>query len=64
MQPEAAARPSLLRRAVATLVLIAAAALIIKLTIHVVVGVLLTVFWIAVGLAVLVAILWALKTIL
>ena len=64
MQPEAAARPSLVRRAVAGLVLVAAAALVIKLTIHVIVGILLTVFWIAIGLAVLVGVLWALKTIL
>ena len=53
------ARPPLLRRAAAGLVLIAAAAL----AIHLVVGLVVTIFWVAVGLAVAVAVLWALKTI-
>jgi len=53
------ARPPILRRAVAGLILIAAAAL----AIHVVIGLVVTIFWIAVGLAVAVAVLWALKTI-
>ncbi|MBV9466484.1 MAG: hypothetical protein JO206_08750 [Solirubrobacterales bacterium] len=53
------ARPPILRRAVAGLILIAAAAL----AIHIVIGLVVTIFWIAVGLAVAVAVLWALKTI-
>lgn len=51
-------RPSLLRRALALLVLIVAVALAVK----VIVGMVMAVFWIVVGAAVLVAVLWALKT--
>jgi hypothetical protein len=52
-------RPPVLRRAVAGLVLVAAAAL----AIHFVIGLIVTVFWIAVVLAVAVGVLWALKTV-
>jgi hypothetical protein len=52
-------RPPVLRRAAAGLVLVAAAAL----AIHFVIGLIVTVFWIAVVLAVAVAVLWALKTV-
>jgi hypothetical protein len=52
-------RPPVLRRAVAGLVLVAAAAL----AVHIVIGVVVTVFWIVAVLAVAVAVLWALKTI-
>jgi hypothetical protein len=52
-------RPPILRKAVAGLVLVAAAAL----AIHVVIGLVVTIFWIAVVLAAAVAVLWALKTI-
>jgi len=51
-------RPPLLRRAFAGVILIAAAALALKI----VIGLVMTIFWIAVGLAVVVAVLWALKT--
>jgi hypothetical protein len=63
MRNELEARPErtpVLKKAVAGLVLVAAAAL----AIHLVVGVIMTVFWIAVGLAVAVAVFWALKTII
>ena len=52
-------RPPILKRAFAGLVLIAAAALALKI----VVGLVLAVFWFAVGIAVVIAVLWALKTI-
>jgi len=54
------ARPPILKRAVAGLVLIAAAAL----AIHIVIGLVVTVFWVLVAAAVVVAILWALNTLL
>jgi hypothetical protein len=60
MPEDAPVRPSLLRRALALLVLIAAAAI----AIHIVIGLVMTIFWIAVGAAVIVAILWALNTLL
>ena len=50
-------RPSLLRRALALVVLIAVAAL----AFHVVIGLVLGVVWFALGLAAVVAVLWALK---
>lgn len=53
-------RPPVLRRAAAGLVLIAVAAL----AIHVVIGLVVTVFWIALAVAAVVAILWALNTLL
>jgi hypothetical protein len=52
-------RPPILKRAFAGLVLIAAAALVLKI----VAGVVMAVFWTAVGVAAVIAILWALKTI-
>jgi hypothetical protein len=52
-------RPPILRKAVAGLVLIAAAAL----AIHVVIGVVVTIFWIVAVVAVIAAVLWALKTV-
>lgn len=54
------ARPPILRKVAGGLILIAAAAL----AIHIVVGLVVTIFWIAVALAVAVAVLWALKTII
>jgi hypothetical protein len=53
-------RPPVLKRAAAGLVVIAVAAL----AIHVVIGLVVTVFWIAVALAAVVAVLWALNTLL
>jgi hypothetical protein len=56
------ARPSrspVLRRTAAGLILLAAAAL----AIHVVIGVVVTIFWVTLVVAVAVAVLWALKTI-
>jgi hypothetical protein len=52
-------RPPVLRKAVAGLVLVAAAALVI----HLAIGLVVAVFWIAVVVAAIVAVLWALKTI-
>lgn len=52
-------RPPILKRAAAGLVLIAVAAL----AIHFIIGLIMTVFWIAVVVAALVAVVWALKTI-
>jgi hypothetical protein len=54
------ARPPVLRRAAAGLVLIAVAAL----AIHIVIGLVVTVFWIALVVAAVVAVVWALKTII
>jgi hypothetical protein len=53
-------RPPVLRRAAAGLVIIAVAAL----AIHIVIGLVVTVFWIALAVAAVVAILWALNTLL
>jgi uncharacterized membrane protein YccC len=53
-------KPPILKRAAAGLVLVAIAAL----AIHVVIGLVVTVFWIAVVLAAVVAVLWALNTLL
>jgi hypothetical protein len=53
-------RPPVLRRLGAGFVLIAAAAL----AIHLVLGLVVTVFWIAIVLAAAAAVLWALKTII
>ncbi len=58
MEQEAPSRPSFLRRVLAFLVLIVAVALAIKL----VVGFVMAIFWVIVGAAIVVAILWALKT--
>lgn len=52
-------RPPVLRRAAAGIILIAVAALVI----HFVVGLIMAVFWTAVVIAAIVAVLWALKTI-
>jgi hypothetical protein len=53
-------RPPILKRAVAGLVVVAIAAL----AIHVVIGLVVTVFWIAVAVTAVVAVLWALNTLL
>lgn len=53
------ARPPILKRAFAGLILVAAAAL----AIHVVVGLVMAVFWIALAIALAIVVLWALKTI-
>ena len=53
-------RTPVLRRALAALVLIGIAALVI----HVAIGLILGVFWIVVGIAAVVAVLWALNTLL
>jgi hypothetical protein len=58
---ESSPRPSLLRRALALLVLLAAAALILKLAIHAIVGIATVVLWGAAALAAVVAIVWALR---
>jgi len=54
------ARPPILKRAFAGLVLIAAAAL----AIHIAVGLIVSVFWIVLAIAAVVAIIWALNTLL
>ena len=53
-------RPPVLKRAVAGLVVLAIAALVI----HSVIGLVLAVFWVVVALAAIVAVLWALNTLL
>ena len=53
-------KPPVLKRAVAGLVLVVAAALIIKLAI----GFVMAIFWTVVVIAAIIAVLWALKTIL
>lgn len=57
---EAPRRPSILRRTLALLVLIAAAALVI----HFIAGLLMVIFYVALGVAVLIAVVWALNTLL
>lgn len=52
--------PSIMRRAVATLVLVAA----VVLAIHFIVGLVVAVFYFVLAVAVILAIFWALKTIL
>jgi hypothetical protein len=54
------ARPPILKRAVAGLVLIVAAVF----AIHIVFSLIMTVFWVVLAVAVVVAILWALNTLL
>jgi hypothetical protein len=54
------ARPPILRRAFAGLVLIVAAALAVKLA----VGFVMAIFWTVVAVAVVLAILWAIKTLI
>jgi hypothetical protein len=54
------ARPPIVRRAAAGLLLVVVAAL----AIHVVIGLVMTVFWIVVAVAAVAAVLWALNTIL
>ena len=56
--PPAHTRTPVLRKALAGVVQLAAAAL----AIHVVIGLVMTVFWLLVGAVVVVAVLWALKT--
>ncbi|MEO6857153.1 MAG: hypothetical protein ABI323_00985 [Solirubrobacteraceae bacterium] len=51
-------RPPILRKAAAGLILVAIAAL----AIHVVIGLVMAIFWVAVVLAAVVGVLWALKT--
>jgi hypothetical protein len=53
-------RPPVVRRAAAGLVLIVAAAL----AIHIVIGLVMTVFWLVVAVAAVVAVLWALNALL
>ena len=53
------ARPPILKRAAAGLILIAAAAL----AIHFIIGLVVTVFWIAVVVAAVVGVLWAVRTV-
>jgi hypothetical protein len=53
------ARPPILKRAVAGLVLVAVAAL----AIHLVIGLVMAVFWIAVVVAAIAGVLWALNTV-
>jgi hypothetical protein len=62
--PKGSQPAHLLRRALAVCVMIAAVALLIKLLFHVIVGFFLAVFWVAVAVAAVVALLWALKTLL
>ena len=52
-------RPPILRRAGAGLILIAVAAL----AIHFVIGLLMTIFWVVVAIAAVVAVVWALRNI-
>ncbi len=52
------ARTPILRKAAAGLILVAAAALVI----HLVIGLVMAIFWVAVVLAAVVGVLWALKT--
>jgi hypothetical protein len=60
LEAQQPSRPPVLKKAFAGLVLIVVAALAVK----VVIGLVMSVFWIVVGVAAVVAVLWALKTIL
>jgi hypothetical protein len=51
-------RPPILKRVFAGVILVVAAAL----AVNIVIGLVMTIFWIALGVAVVLAILWALKT--
>jgi hypothetical protein len=53
-------KPSLLRRALAALVLVVAGLLLLKL----VIGFVMAIFWVVVAVAAIVAVLWALATLL
>jgi len=53
-------KPSLLRRGLALLILVAAVALALKI----VIGFVIAIFWIIVAVAAVIAVLWALKTLL
>jgi hypothetical protein len=57
---ESRSKPPVLKRAVAGLVVVAIAAL----AIHIVIGLVVTVFWIVAAVAAVVAVLWALNTLL
>jgi hypothetical protein len=59
LEAQPRSRPPVLRKAVAGLVLVAAVAL----AVHIVIGLVVTIFWIALVAAVAIAVLWALKTI-
>jgi hypothetical protein len=62
MRNELEARPPrtpVVRKVAAGLILVVVAAL----AIHIVIGLVVTVFWVALGIAVVLAVLWALKTI-
>ena len=52
-------RPPIVRRAAAGLIIVAAAAL----AIHLVIGLIMTVFWIVLAVAAVVGVIWALRTI-
>ena len=57
-----AGRPSLLRRLLAILVLVAVAVVALRLAIGIVVGLVSAVFWVAAVVALIVAVLWARST--
>jgi hypothetical protein len=57
---EDTAKPSLLKRGLAALILVAVLALVAKI----VIGFVVAIFWIVVAVAALIAVLWALKTLL
>ncbi len=59
-QAEPEQKPSLLKRGIAALILIAVLALVAKI----VIGFVIAIFWIIVAVAALIAVLWALKTLL
>jgi hypothetical protein len=56
---ESRSRPPILRKMTAGLILVGAAALAVLLVVHVIEAI----FWVLVGVAVVVGVLWALKTI-
>ena len=58
LEPTRERRPSILRKGLAGVVLIVAVALILKLLIGFVIGI----FWVIVAVALVVAVLWAVKT--
>lgn len=60
IEPTRSGKPSLIKRGVAALVLVAIAAIAIELIIHVIA----TFFWIIVAIAVVAAVLWAANTLL
>lgn len=58
---EDAPRPSLARRAVAVVIVCVAAYLILKLAVHLIVGIFASILWAVVAVVVIIGLIWALR---